>query len=898
DLTTEADFLLDALVEGVVMDEIVVQRERDLVNKNATNTPRIASGEDIRSLPVRGVQAAVVLAPGVVQQNGNLYIRGGRLGEVGYYLDGASTRNVLDGTNATTVIPEALEELQVQAGGYTAQYGGANSGIVRQTMRSGTKDFKFSLQAETDNFTSQNNQALGTYSYGYSNYVATLSGPLFSDKISFFFAGENQFDRDFRVWFWEGFHFENLVDRNRPTDTVRTLDMQSGNVPGSMRNRYNASGTLTFDFNPIIVRVSGNYTNNRQQGTALPVANLFALNRLPINQTTNVLGNLKFTHIVSSNLLYEVNFNYADNRNKINDPDHGDNFLLYQDSVANAQYGYQYQNITTGPSDYNLAGFPFRRPGAWRAGFQLNQQQRWGGSADLTWQEGTIHELKVGGSYDTYKVRAYQILGNPSSLLTWYRNNPDLARVPSAERDYQVRRNARVNNYGYDVYGNALNDDESVDGPKRPVYWSAYAQDKLEYSDLVVNAGLRFDYMDNDDIRFIDDPTTPNTVEGSTNPSVDPTTFEYKATGIEKRPAFKAVSPRLGVAFPVTDRTVFHLQWGKFIQAPSLNQLYLSTAEQSRNWGGQNYIPNPVGFDLDPERTTSYEVGFSQQISDYASFDMTAYYRDISGQIQVIKQTVDPTAQVSAYNTLVNGDFATTKGFELTIRLRRISRIQAQFNYTFADAKGTGSTNNSYVGAAEQGTQFPTVISPLDFSQAHRGAMNIDYRFGEDDGGPVLQRLGFNLLFTFNSGHPFTLATGSGGQQGPETGALIENDQRSSFPVENVNASTTPWNFNIDLRVDKTVQMGPLSTNFYIYIMNLLDTKNVQNVYRRTGNATDDGYLSDPGLSGTAVQELGPQYVPMYQAINLVDGQHYRNITGNDLWGSPRQIRFGMKIEY
>lgn len=96
----------------------------------------------------------------------------------------------------------------------------------------------------------------------------------------------------------------------------------------------------------------------------------------------------------------------------------------------------------------------------------------------------------------------------------------------------------------------------------------------MEFPDLVVNAGIRFDYIDNDDIRFVDDKTTPNVKEGVTNPSVDVSVDAgnpmYVATGIKKVKPFMAVSPRLGFSFPVTDRTVFHLQYGKFIQAPSL----------------------------------------------------------------------------------------------------------------------------------------------------------------------------------------------------------------------------------------------------------------------------------------------------------------------------------------
>jgi outer membrane receptor protein involved in Fe transport len=361
---------------------------------------------------------------------------------------------------------------------------------------------------------------------------------------------------------------------------------------------------------------------------------------------------------------------------------------------------------------------------------------------------------------------------------------------------------------------------------------------------------------------------------------------------------FTAVSPRLGFAFPVTDRTVFHVQWGKFVQAPRLRDLFNTRGYWAEVFDGKNAYLNPFGFDLEPERTTQYELGFTQQLTDAAAFDITAYYKDIKGQIQVARVTTEPGAVAAGYNKLINGDFATTKGLELSFRLRRTARITAQVNYTLAVARGTGSTTNAAVASVENGTLYPTVISPLDFAQTHRGAVNFDYRFDKDDGGPILERLGLNILFTFNSGHPFTYSKGSIGQQGVELGALVESPYRNAMPMEGVNASTTPWNFNIDLRLDKTVSFGPLSANFYVYVQNLLNTQNVLNVYRRSGNADEDGYLSNPELSGPAVAQYGQGYVDLYEAMNLGLGQHYQLAVGQPLWGTPRQIRCGVRLEY
>jgi hypothetical protein len=247
----------------------------------------------------------------------------------------------------------------------------------------------------------------------------------------------------------------------------------------------------------------------------------------------------------------------------------------------------------------------------------------------------------------------------------------------------------------------------------------------------------------------------------------------------------------------------------------------------------------------------------------------------------------------------VNGDFVTTKGVELTLRLRRINRLRAQVNYTYSDAQGTGSTPGAAVSSVEAGTLYPSIISPLDFNQTHRGSINLDYAFGKDDGGPILEQLGMNLLISFNSGHPYTHSSGSIGQQDASNGALVESDARNSNPLESINASTTPWNSNLDLRMYKGFEIGGVTAEIYFYVQNLLNTKNVINVYRRTGNAYDDGFFSNPDLSASirASAGHGAGYDELYTNANLRNGQHYRNTTGNDLFGTPRQIRFGMRVE-
>ncbi|RMD92027.1 MAG: TonB-dependent receptor, partial [Calditrichaeota bacterium] len=584
------------------------------------------------------------------------------------------------------------------------------------------------------------------------------------------------------------------------------------------------------------------------------------------------------------------------------DPNFDDNYLLYGDSLAVAQAlgpeaASNYRQIHLGPAPYDVFNFPFWPAGTRIVGYSKNKQNYVSLSADFTHQTRR-HEIKFGGSFERWTVREIAGLGS-ERLDNFLRTQPDLARaIRNGPSDplYETavltwRRTGNINAFGYDVFGNEFDGGSDLfDEPKHPKFGAFYVQDRFEAGDLVINAGLRFDVFDFDQ-------TVPKNLE---NPTFDLDKFDIPKSALRKVGSKTELSPRLGFAFPVTDRTVFHVQYGRFVQAPQFVNVYSGRALQALIFGAGNFVPNPrVAKELDPIVTVQYEIGFNQALTDFAAFDLTAFYRDVKGQLQITKQITAPGAAAGSFNIFQNQDFATTKGFELSLTIRRIERVSAFLSYTFSDAQGTGSFPNSAVGAVELDDPIPTVVSPLDFSQRHRGSISFDYRFGKGDGGPILERLGVNLLFTFNSGHPYTRSTGGVGQQGPDLGGLLNNgDPRGRQALEPVGASTTPWVSNLDLRVDKTVTIGPVEANFYFYVQNLLNTKNVINVYQRTGNAEDDGFLTNPDLSAEIVAGAGQPYVELYRLINLADRQHQWALNGVDLFGTPRQFRFGVSFEY
>jgi len=236
-------------------------------------------------------------------------------------------------------------------------------------------------------------------------------------------------------------------------------------------------------------------------------------------------------------------------------------------------------------------------------------------------------------------------------------------------------------------------------------------------------------------------------------------------------------------------------------------------------------------------------------------------------------------------------------GFEFTLRTRRVSRLQTFASYTWSDARGINSDPNTGAGNIAQDllSPPPLMISPLYYHNKHRGALSLDYRYGADDG--LLSGLGVNLEYKFNSGHPYTRSDGGMGQRAADEGALLE-DARSREPQEPVGGSTTPWQYYANLKVDYKLSLGGVGVTLFAYVDNLFDKKNVINVYSRSGNAYDDGFLTDPALSSEIVAANGQTYVDLYRNVNLENRQHYINDFGIDVFAKPQVVKLGVSVNF
>jgi len=192
DLTTNL-YTINMNPEAIEGETITVTAERPLIEINATNEVHVVRAEDIKNLPVRGYANVVALQTSVVDDEGTLHIRGGRSEEVGYYVDGVSAVDPYSLTRRGSIPNISIEEVSIQAGGFGAEYGGAGSGIVNTTTKTGGGRLAVTGEFISDIGTTEpSTDRDELYSYGYNLMSLGVGGPIpVMDFIKFYGALES-----------------------------------------------------------------------------------------------------------------------------------------------------------------------------------------------------------------------------------------------------------------------------------------------------------------------------------------------------------------------------------------------------------------------------------------------------------------------------------------------------------------------------------------------------------------------------------------------------------------------------------------------------------------------------------------------------------------------------------
>ena len=427
----------------------------------------------------------------------------------------------------------------------------------------------------------------------------------------------------------------------------------------------------------------------------------------------------------------------------------------------------------------------------------------------------------------------------------------------------------------YDIW---VNDDHNRDSYKEsavtqyrkyPFEGGLYLQDKLEFEGLIANLGLRYDFY-----QFNGDYYT-NIYAPYKNPDYDPTQEAYIDRGpfYDKNKALSAKSklytqlqPRIGVSFPLSESSVFHLNYGTFTQRPPFEVAYY---DRFVRVGTVERLHNP---NLKPENTQSYDFGLVHALPFGIKLDVSAYYKNVKN---LIEEAIYFDSQQNYYATYANRDYANINGFHLNLEKETgFFRSYVKYTYQSATGKASNSSDAPVVFFEQPPAGLQSVVLPdpqdiyMDYDRTHRVIANARF-FTPVQYGPkvfdhsLLGNMVFSFTYTFMSGRPYTWD--------PKGFGLRMNER-------------SPSEHDLRCKIQKTIKLRDNSLKLYVEGFNLLNSNvwDYDVVFDPTGERLVI-YESVPGKKDYFVSEPEDVYMKFLWSL-------YKN--------EPRHFRFGVIWEF
>ncbi|WP_457653318.1 TonB-dependent receptor [Rhodocaloribacter sp.] len=824
--TTRYDLKMrEQVIQG---EEVVVVAERPLVQKDLTASKRTVDAEEIDALPVEGFFGVLVTQAGVNQgADGAIHIRGGRSNEIAYLVDGLSVGNPFE-TNglATSVASDAIQEMTVISGAFNAEYGRAMSGIVNLVTKEGGNDYHGSVSFYGGDTVTGNEDIFFTpsgYRLNVYTFESTLSGPVpFYKPLRFFVSYRRDVDDGSIFGFREHLPSDSANFNGDPSllDTIREFipdyngpawyyELQgkpwyevAGNPASAQGERVamNPNSSANFigklSIRPFSgVKVEYSFLHDRGKRKPFNFAYRFNPDGVVTNRDKSYNHSLHWTHTLDDRTFYTLRVSYATNEFQQ---------YLYEDPL-DPRY----------VSSNKIQGFPgnnFLFGGNQKS--HIDERSRSiRTKLDFTRQFGVVHEAKAGIDVQLHS------LDRENFVVLFDGDQYKEPTVPPLDSP------------AHDRY----------EGQKVTEF-SAYVQDKLEFEDFIINAGIRYERF-NPHGRFI-----PNLL--------DPF---GRDTPLRKASVKQLVLPRLGVSFPITETGIVHFSYGHFAQMPTLRRMYLNPEFEFP----KGARPTFGNTNMRPERTVQYELGLQQQLTNDVAFDITGFFKDIRDYLALQTVRFSTIAGEDVYNIYLNRDYANIKGvtFALTKRRPRGGLVSATLDYTFQIAEGNRNDANAFFFNFLSGRENEFELIPLDFDQRHIVSSTVTLTKAGN--------WGLSVISSFSTGYPYT--------------PLLIDQKIDQLP----NSGRKPSQIKLDLHVYKVFQVGSFSVRAFAKVFNALDRLNERFVFNDTGRAT----YSLNGRRG-----IHATWEPAYGLPGIHTLDEYN--TRPQFYSAPREIRIGATLSF
>jgi outer membrane receptor protein involved in Fe transport len=800
DLRVSTDFttLLDIeMVEGSVeLDAVVIQAERSpLIRQDLTNPVASISSEAIESLPVTDISEVIGLQAGItVDDDGSIHIRGGYGNEIAYTLNGININDPYGNARSVGVATNAVREVSVSSGTFSAEYGSALSGVVNYVTKDGGSRWSGSVKHYTGDHVSTHDALffnINKFSPANVNRTeATIGGPLSGEDVSFFASG---------VYNWNGGHLYGQrlylpTDAYLSRDNFPTGDPRRGttsdpwyfgpvahdpsNLAGggsgdgaivslNWSKSYNLQGNVSWLVTPS-AKLKLEFVYNFDES---PDASARTVRYKPdgnaIYQSQGYMYALEFTHTVSDKMFYTVKGSYIIDKahSWAYDDPYDSRYLpsFYQKYFPNTSY-------VTGGTDLDRLS---------------RKTVTMAGKVDLVTQLFNSHEVKAG-----IEVRKHKLNVESYTLQFWDPNNPNTN--PSWA-------NALTGTYNFVPYVPSA-EGGYINYEREPLQIAAYVQDKIElFKSIILNLGVRYEYFD---------------PAAKYNPAISQELTDQDSIFLQKNltdaSRKQMVSPRLSVSYPITDQGTIRFSYGHFYQIGSLSSLY----------GNPNFRA-PSGYTLsfgnanvNPQRSVQYELGLQQGLTENLKIEVTGYYKDVRDYIY--SQNIITSKGDIDYFLLTNLAYANTRGISISLLKRRSADdlLSATLDYTFQVSEGqrTEPTEEIYFNE-NQGRLSETYLVPLSFDRSHTITSTVALTQPND--------WSVSMIGYVRTGTPYTPSFPSS----VSTATFIQNSDRQ------------PLQWNVDVKAEKFFKFGGFDLSVFVQVDNLFDVENELYVYASSGRA-------------------------------------------------------------
>ena len=850
--TKKLDVAMTSAAEA--LQEVTVVGRQSQVNLELASTQVSIGRDQIAGMNSRDVQEVVSMQAGVVRTTDGLQIRGARVYETEYIVDGISAQDPLAGTGfGVQVSSSSVQNLDIITGGVGAEYGGGSSGVINTQIREGGDKLEVFGSWQTDHLFGSNLAS----SFNTDIAELTIATPLNKKKNVSLFTNFSA----------------NVTDEyfGATANQLSTSLLPSSSETWAPRYTNSFSNTVKLAW-------------EIKKGTKLTLTNQHGLS---INQNTRTLQIVGFDAILQPGFQY-IFSNDLDNATTYTH--HSNLTALNLKHLVNDRWGLSFsvgRLFTNLRADAN--GRPFRYDTVDRIFDPQNIITNPVGVFNPGDPTGIYYVLPGNGLYNNDGISTlwhdhYAQEYTVKAKANWFPNKTNEISFGFEHQflEYQWVDVTRPW-VGAPI---AINDSTSTPSISigssndiwkvRPQEGGVFFQDRITYKGIIATLGMRLNYWAPG--KFADDAVAdPNA------PVIDQirTDYENNTIGLMGLRWKVRLLPKINVSFPVTENNVLYFNYGHSMRIAHPRFVYagLDPVYQDRSF--LSSLGNP---DLNPEVNVSYEIGVKSLITRDFGLTFSAYNNNrfdyiVSRRVIVEDQTGRPVTK----NMYINQDYAKIIGVEVGgfYRLKDDLNIFANVAYQVARGK-SNSARESALQIEQNGEVALTQEQYLAFDRPWTINAGVAYSPQKENAAWLgFDPTGFRAFLSFNytSGFRYT----------PQE-KIGENDLgRPEFEIQNdryLQENASPWvNFDLKLSYDWKFIKEKGGVVFTVEVRNLLDNKNAQIINPITGRAYEYGDDVPNTWRDPRPQFNGPQE----RGVDPRDPARYL---------APRQILYGIAFRF